>query len=256
MNHAWHKSIKSNVCADFIYTDNKGVIISTNNVASNSDLQEIEKYIKNSLQTNDDNIVSPRLPQSKSYLKIISISYFIDKSNTCISSEDIEHILKNNHMFNDIVLASKPRIIKVSPKSDMAIVWIDIWDTQNGNNAKKIINRRFNIGNVITTVRGANMNPDVPQCKNCWKWGHLVGSVEFKTQNVPNVMGLILLTIIVTLHSVVKLTINSTLLDWKPRRVNHAHIRSSISTVRVLMVLILWNVHSRNTVSTRSGTPR
>ena len=53
------KSIKSSVCADFIYADNKGVIISTNNIASNSDLQEIEKYIKNSLQTSDDNIASP-----------------------------------------------------------------------------------------------------------------------------------------------------------------------------------------------------
>ena len=135
------KSIKYNVCADFIYADNKGVIISTNNVALNSDLQEIEKYIKNSLQTNDDNIVSLQLPQSKFYLKIIDIPYFVDKSNTCISSEDIEHILKNNHIFNDIVLASKLRIIKVLPKSDMAIIWIDIWDTQNSNNAKKIINR-------------------------------------------------------------------------------------------------------------------
>ena len=58
INHAL-KSIKSSVCADFIYADNKDVIISTNNVASNSDLQEIEKYIKNSLQTSDDNIMSP-----------------------------------------------------------------------------------------------------------------------------------------------------------------------------------------------------
>ena len=32
------KSIKSNVCANFIYVDNKGIIISTNNIASNSDL--------------------------------------------------------------------------------------------------------------------------------------------------------------------------------------------------------------------------
>ena len=120
------KSIKSSVCADFIYADNKGVIISTNNVASNSDLQEIEKYIKNSLQTSDDNIMSPQLPQSKSYLKTIGILYFADKSNTCISFEDIECILKNNHIFSDIVLASKLRIIKVSFKSDIAIVWIDI----------------------------------------------------------------------------------------------------------------------------------
>jgi len=169
------KSIKSNICTDFICADNKGIIISTKNMAANSNLQEIEKYIKMSLATNNESIFSPRLPQSKSYLKIVGISYFVDKSNIYISSEDIEHILKNNHIFNDIVLASKPCIIKVFPKSDMAIVWIDIWDTQNSNNAKKIINRCFNIESVIAMVRGTNMNSGVPQCKNCWKWGHLAG---------------------------------------------------------------------------------
>ena len=138
INHAF-KSIKSNVCANFIGADNKGIIIATNNIASNSNLQEIEKYVKNSLQTTDDSIATSRLSQSKSYLKIVGIPYFVDKSNMCISSEDIKHILKNNHIFNDIVLVSKLRVIKVSPKSDMAIVWIDIWNTQNSNNAKSSI---------------------------------------------------------------------------------------------------------------------
>ena len=121
INHAL-KSIKSNVCTDFICVDNKGVIISTNSIASSSNLQKIEKYVKNSLQTNDNSIASPRLPQSKFYVKIIGIPYFVDKSNTYILSEDIKHILKNNHIFNDIVLVSKPIINKVSPKSDIAIV--------------------------------------------------------------------------------------------------------------------------------------
>ena len=169
------KNIHSNTIADFICADNKGVIIITNNIASNSDLQEIEKYIKNSLSDNEDSITSARLPQPKSYLKIVGIPYFVNNSNTCISSEDIEHILKNNHIFNDIVLASKLQLIKVSPKSNMAIVWIDMWDTQRGSNARKIINRKFNVGNIIAMVRGANMNPDIPQCKNCWKWGHTAG---------------------------------------------------------------------------------
>jgi len=52
------KSIKSNICTDFICADNKGIIISTNNVAANSDLQEIGKYVKKSLATNDDSISS------------------------------------------------------------------------------------------------------------------------------------------------------------------------------------------------------
>ena len=169
------KSIKSNTCADFIYADNKGVIISTNNVASNSNLHEIEKYIKNLLSANNDSIAPPRLSQSKSYLKIVGIPYFIDKSNTYVTSKNIKHILKNNHIFNDIVLASKPCIIKVSPKLNMVIVWIDIWNIQNNHNTKKIINRCFNIRNIVAMVRGANMNPGIPQCKNCWKWGHSTG---------------------------------------------------------------------------------
>ena len=116
------KNIKSNIYTDFIISDSKGIIITTNNVASNSDLLEIEKYVKNSLEDNDNTISFPRLPQSKSYLKIIGILYYVNSSNMHISSEDIERILKNNHIFNDIILASRPHIIKVSPKSDMAIV--------------------------------------------------------------------------------------------------------------------------------------
>ena len=135
------KNIKSNICADFISLDSKGIIIATNNIASNSDLQKIEKYIKNSLKANDNSIASPRLPQLKSYLKIIGIPYFVDKSSTCIISEDIECILKNNHIFNDIILVSRLHIIKVSSKSDMVVVWINIWNNQNGNNAKKVINK-------------------------------------------------------------------------------------------------------------------
>ena len=107
INHAL-KSIKSNICTDFICIDNKGIIIFTNNVASTSDLQEIEKYIKNSLHTNNDSITTPRLSQSKSYLKIIGIPYFVNNLNTYISSENIKCILKNNHIFNNIILTSKP----------------------------------------------------------------------------------------------------------------------------------------------------
>ena len=163
------KNICSNTITDFICANDKGVIIITNNVSSNADLQEIEKYVKNSLSSNVDSISSPRLLQSKSYLKIVGIPYYVNNSNTCISSDDVKCILKDSHIFNDIVLASKLCIIKVSPKSNMAIIWINIWDTQSGTNAKKIINRYFNVRSIIVTVKRANMNLGVSQCKNCWK---------------------------------------------------------------------------------------
>ena len=116
------KSIKSNIMANFIHSDNKGIVISTNNVASLLDLQAIEKYVKSSLCVEAEHIYSPRLPQSKSYLKIIGILYLSKQFNFCISLDNMEKILKNNHIFNNIILASKPRIIKISPKSDMSII--------------------------------------------------------------------------------------------------------------------------------------
>ena len=74
INHAF-KNIKSNIIVDFIYIKDKDIIIMTNNVACPLDLQKIKKCIKNSLTTDVDQISTPRLSQSKLYLKIIGIPY-------------------------------------------------------------------------------------------------------------------------------------------------------------------------------------
>ncbi len=83
----------------------------------------IDQYIKNSNDINALQIEEPRLPKSKSYLKIIDIPYY-PHSNTQehLTSSDIESILKQNQIFDNISLAFKPWVIKVSPKSDMSIV--------------------------------------------------------------------------------------------------------------------------------------
>ena len=62
----------------------------------------------------------------------------------------------------------------------MAIIWVNIWDAQNGAKVKGLINWCFNVGKYIITVRRANMNPGILQCKNCWKWGHLTFSYRFQ----------------------------------------------------------------------------
>ena len=125
-----------------------------------SDLYIIENYIKK--------VDASRLPQSKSYLKIIDIPYFPhNSSNECLTFNNVEGIIKQNQIFDNIVLMSKLQVIKVSPKSNILIIWINIWDIQSGSKAKSLINRCFNIRRFITTIRGANMNPGISQCKNC-----------------------------------------------------------------------------------------
>ena len=161
-------NVKTDVLVDYICSGNTGITIVTNKVSQKSDMTIINHYVKNSNDINSLQVEDSCLPKSKSYLKIIGIPFYSHmNSQEKLNATNIESILKQNHIFNNISLASKPRVIKVSPKSDMTIVWIDIWDVQSGHNTKMLINRCFNISNYIVTIRRANMNPSVPQCKNC-----------------------------------------------------------------------------------------
>ena len=53
----------------------------------------------------------------------------MNDTNLPITPDAIKLIVKSNYIFNDLTLISKPRVIKVSPKSDIVVIWIDIWDT-------------------------------------------------------------------------------------------------------------------------------
>ena len=173
INRQLHNA-KLEVLVNYICSEPLGITIITSKVSKQSDLLIIDQYVKNSNNINVLQVKEPRLPKLKSYLKIISIPFYPHaNSQEQLMSDDIETILKQNQIFDNISLASKPRVIKVSPKSDMSIIWIDIWNVQSGKNAKMLINRYFNIGKYIATIWGANMNPGVLQCKNCWKWGHI-----------------------------------------------------------------------------------
>jgi len=116
------KDIKSNIIADFICADNINMVIITNKVTANLDLDIIKKYIKNINEVDISKIMSTRLSQSKSYLNILSISYYVKDTNLPITSDIIERVLQTTYIFNDIVLAFHPHIIKASPKSDIAVI--------------------------------------------------------------------------------------------------------------------------------------
>ena len=120
------KNIKLEIIVNFIRLDSIGIIIVTNNVMSASDLQTIETYIKTANCIDLTGVEVLCLSQSKSYLKIINIPYYQENSSSPITLNIVEDIIKQNHIFNNIVLASKPHVIKVFLKSDMTIVWLNI----------------------------------------------------------------------------------------------------------------------------------
>ena len=97
-------------------------MIVTNKVMSPLDLQTIESYVKSAKHIKTEGVEVPWLLQSKSYLKIIDIPYIRENTNIPIISEVVEEIIKKNYIFNNIALASRSQIIKVFPKSNIAII--------------------------------------------------------------------------------------------------------------------------------------
>ena len=56
------KNIKSDVMADFICIENRGVVIITNKITGALDLQTIERYIKNTNNIEANQVEASRLP--------------------------------------------------------------------------------------------------------------------------------------------------------------------------------------------------
>ena len=144
------RNIKSDVIVDFLQVWIDGINITMSKPANPSDLTTIKKYIKNINNISLYLIESSRFPKSKSYLKIIGLLYSM--GNDIITPDFIKGVLKEIHLFKDVLLALKPWIIKASPKSNIAMVWVNIWDSQSSSSAKNIINCCFNIGHFIATI--------------------------------------------------------------------------------------------------------
>ena len=55
------KEVKSKILADYIYSNNKGIVITTNKIAASSNLNIVEKYMKELNNINSNDIMSSRL---------------------------------------------------------------------------------------------------------------------------------------------------------------------------------------------------
>ncbi|KXN91782.1 Pol polyprotein, partial [Leucoagaricus sp. SymC.cos] len=157
-----------------------GLSLNTNLVPNQAKISIIQTWVAKVLYTE---VSQPWVPMSKSYLKIVSISYYTptdwyeDGSNQ-LTADDVLYYLKHNPLFENISLASTPHVMKVSLHSDMAVIWIDIWDLQKSTQAKTLINCTLNFDYDVATILACNMHPDISQCQNCWQWGHITAKCQ------------------------------------------------------------------------------
>jgi len=103
-----------------------GVSMSTNSVVSAAELEVIKQWLKKTAGLGEVTEVEPCLPQSKSFLKVLGIPYWDSKTSLPITPAQVVEALSSSSLFEGITLTSMPCIIKVSPSSDMSVIWIDI----------------------------------------------------------------------------------------------------------------------------------
>ena len=63
------------------------------------------EYMKELNNINSNNIMSLRLLQSKLYLKISSIPYFLEDTNLLIVPDIMERVIKSTHIFDNMFSA-------------------------------------------------------------------------------------------------------------------------------------------------------
>jgi hypothetical protein len=161
---------KSKLCIKAIMGTSRvlGFTLITIRVANSRNLKILKLYVGHMLNTTQDFDLG--IPQSKSYLKIVHVPFLLN--NSPIIPELMSEAMKRHELANNFVLASPPRIARNTKDSDSCMVWFDLWDSQNGKRAVPLVNRHINIGGWTSTIWATSMHPGIPQCHNCWHWGH------------------------------------------------------------------------------------
>ena len=113
------------------------------------------------------------LPQSTSYLKVLDVPYFSDANLTVRTTrEEVESALRHSPLADSITLTGAPRIDRTSQHSSTGTAYFNIWDSQNGSNARRLINQSVFINGTLCRIAPAAASPGVSLCTRCWRWGH------------------------------------------------------------------------------------
>ena len=99
------KEVKSTISIDFIHTDNKGILITTNNIASAFDLNIIEMYIKELNNVDHNDIKSPCLPNQNHIWKFLAFLTLLRTQTSQFSLISLR-MLSNQHIYSTTLCLS------------------------------------------------------------------------------------------------------------------------------------------------------
>jgi len=119
-------SARSKLRVESVHKAWDGVSMFTNSVASVAELEVIKQWLKKTAGLGEVTEIEPRLPQSKSFLKVLDVPYWDSKTSLSVTPAQVAEALSSSPLFEGVTLASMPCIMKASSSSDMSVIWIDI----------------------------------------------------------------------------------------------------------------------------------
>ncbi|KAH6874121.1 hypothetical protein BKA70DRAFT_1449717 [Coprinopsis sp. MPI-PUGE-AT-0042] len=123
-----------------------GWSMSTNKVASENDLAIIRGCVLNMLSAEARESCFVGLPASKSFLHIIDVPWFSDVTKNILTTrEHVEAVFKRSTLGCDIWMTGPVRLVRDSANATSGTAYFDIWDSQTGAKAKRVINRPLEI---------------------------------------------------------------------------------------------------------------
>jgi hypothetical protein len=118
----------------------------------------------------------PIAPQSIAHLIMKGFDYFTNVYNRrpedILTGEQVMERMQGVDQFRGLECVRPPAVVRAKGSNDMAVVFVDVWDSKNGLRTKDLVNKVYHIGGKLIKLEYARQREFVPQCQNCWSWTH------------------------------------------------------------------------------------
>jgi hypothetical protein len=115
-------------------------------------------------------------PQSKAHLILKGFDFYTTRYSKrpedILTGERVVEMMTSVQQFAGIECVRNPAVVRSKGSNNMAVVFMDIWDSQNGINSRDLVNKVYHIGGKLIKVEYARPREFVPQCQRCWNWNH------------------------------------------------------------------------------------
>ncbi|KAF7760454.1 hypothetical protein Agabi119p4_11130 [Agaricus bisporus var. burnettii] len=147
-----------------------------NRVPNQPEFDRIKEVLSKAIQKDVPEGENVFAPQSIAHLILKGFNYYTNKYNRhpedILTGAQVMQMMYDLDQFKDIEAVKRPSVVKSKGSNDMAVAFMDVWDSKSGIRTKNLVNKVYHIGGKLIKVEYAKQREFVPQCQKCWKWDH------------------------------------------------------------------------------------